>query len=318
MTKKVMIVLCGVIIMIASSSIGTFLGMLGYDRFRISHISETPFMEENTESVPDTELDAAEPVVHPPVSMNYYSTASKSLWSWETPTSADFIDPQIERIGNCTRVYQYISSASITNANYLETVRFFVTHMNDIGIEVYATNGDPQWSIDRRDALTYIDAIGTLKESGLNFAGIVFDNEVYLLDDYKERSAEYNEAFIENSYKYYLRAKEYGLKYVPTLASYQLDKYPEFASIYENSDMVSIMNYVTDKDLYLDMMEAEVELSQQLGKPIECIFHIGSSDHFEPESDFQSIDDVFNAFSVVADYFQSEWLTFSMHHAGAF
>lgn len=324
MNKKTILFLFELIAIAIAVYIGTFFGMFGYDHLYPSRTNETQSIVQSIEEV--TELTVlensseitTESVVTSPIPYDYYSTASKSLWSWETPTSDDFIDPKIERIGNCTRVYQHISSIHLSDTEYLETIRSFVTHMNDLGIEVYATNGEPQWAIDRQDALVFIDKIGSLKESGLNFAGIVFDNEVYLLDDYKEQSAEYNETFIENNYKYYLRSKEYGLKYVPTLASYQLDKYPEFVSIYENSDMVSVMNYIADEELCLDMIKTEVEYSKETGKPIECIFHIDSSERYDAESDYRTLEDVINAFHLVADYYKTDTLSFSVHHAGAF
>lgn len=195
-------------------------------------------------------------------------------------------------------LYQDFSSSL-----FEEDISGFLEAAAEGGIEVYLLTGDPAWAeensgylcreVERAAAINEAVAVSQAakkeesqkqapakqpsarKEQDIRLAGILFDVEPYLLDEWEDNRRAIMDSMIRGMKSAYELAQENGLELILCIPYYYDTKGLESCLetlIKDCCDSVAVMNYYREKEAR--HMETEAAFAKQYGKPLITIYEL--------------------------------------------
>ena len=221
------------------------------------------------------------------------SPGSAALFSWssETVSKADEALFELMRQEELNVLYQTISSKKSCQ----EQLPAFVERAMEEGIAVYYLTGDAPWGLDpdgdklceavenaaacnrriQRKFLEQQEKDGKKQEPVPQLAGIVFDVEPYLLDEWDEDPDKVMNSFVSGMKKAYSLAREYGLEVIVCIPWYY-DKKGQQEGLEEliknGCDSIAVMNYYRGSEV--KHIATEAELARKHGKGLITIYEL--------------------------------------------
>ncbi|SFH21923.1 hypothetical protein SAMN05216405_1933 [Lachnospiraceae bacterium NLAE-zl-G231] len=195
-----------------------------------------------------------------------------SIFSWEEeyilPEMEDDVEKAMEKL-NCKAVYQQISPEA-EEAQVLD----YLKRRKEKGQRVYYLAGASDWGVEE-DGASMLEAVRITaewnKKSGTEggFAGIVFDVEPYLLEEWDDNQENCMEQYAANCIQAYQSAREEKLAVIICIPNFYdriglsalLEKIIE-----EGCDGIAVMNY--NKKNEAGQIEEELRLAEKYGKGI--------------------------------------------------
>ncbi len=171
-----------------------------------------------------------------------------------------------------------------------ESYRNFIREAFSAGLEVHALNGKPEWALrdHRREADVFLDWVkeyNTASQPEERFAGVQFDVEPYLLDNWEKRQASIVKEWVENAQSWTRKAKEMDLE-IGAAVPFWLDdldvpgadrEIPLNRWMIEKFDYVAIMAYRDEADRIYTAAKATLEEGDRHKKPVWIGVELGES-----------------------------------------
>ncbi len=195
-----------------------------------------------------------------------------SIFSWEEeyilPEMEDDVEKAMEKL-NCKAVYQQITQEAEETQ-----VLDYLKRRKEKGQRVYYLAGASDWGVEE-DGASMLEAVRITaewnKKSGTEggFAGIVFDVEPYLLEEWDDNQESCMEQYAANCIQAYQSAREEKLAVIICIPNFYdriglsalLEKIIE-----EGCDGIAVMNY--NKKNEAGQIEEELRLAEKYGKGI--------------------------------------------------
>lgn len=211
---------------------------------------------------------------------NFFSqgklTRNTGMFSWDAeylkPENQAQVDRAMEAFG-CGAVYQQVPGDADDR-----TVLAFLDYRHAKGQEVYYLAGAPEWgkpgglAVMEQQVARVVDWNGMAGPGG-GFAGIVWDIEPYLLDEWEDGMEELMESFVSNCCEAY--GAEQGRKgtgrldiivCIPFFYDQKGLEEPLGRLIADGCDAVAVMNY--NKNDEFGQIGTELSLARKYGKGI--------------------------------------------------
>lgn len=193
------------------------------------------------------------------------------IFSWEDlymePEQEDRVRSAMERLG-CGSIYQALPAEADAGM-----VLDFLNRRYEAGQDVYYLAGDPKWGteVGAASMLKQVKAVSrwNRKAGPSGFAGIVWDVEPYLLDEWDESKEELMDLFVKNCGRAYGEARKNGLAVILCIPYfYDSSGVGEYLEqlVDTGCDAIAIMNY--NKRDEKGQISFEIRLARQYGKGV--------------------------------------------------
>lgn len=245
-----------------------------------------------------------------------------SIFSWDDmyiyPDQEAQVSEVMEKLG-CAAVYQEFPQ-DIDEEIVLDYLKRRSSRKQD----VYYLTGAPQWGIEEhaKSMLEQVKRVCRLNkkaEKGSQFAGIVWDVEPYLTEEWDTQPDQTMEQYVKNCKTAYREAADNGLHIIVCIPNFYDKKgyEKELADLTENAcDALAVMNY--NKEDEAGQIRKEVELAETYGKGIIHIAELQKPGYHELIEKntyyYDGIDAVKASFKELKKEFNYSGMGFSWHY----
>lgn len=201
-----------------------------------------------------------------------------SLFSWE----GEYLEPDrendvmyiMDKLG-CDVIYQEIPSDVQE-----DTLLDYLSRRAQAGQEVYYLTGDARWGLSGGDrnllaAVEKVKEWNDRAEKGKGFAGIVYDVEPYLLEEWDNDREAVMDQYVDNMIRAYEAAKAQNLSVIVCIPNFydRIHLEQQLESLVQNAcDAIAVMNY--DKSDEAGQIFVEVLLAEKYEKGILNIIEL--------------------------------------------
>lgn len=185
-------------------------------------------------------------------------------------------DIQCMKDNRITEIYQYLRP-EYTDQEMVE----FLSSMEDVDIEVYILDGEPEWSYEAeyqgmRRVLERVRNLNSMVESGARIKGIVYDVEPYVLDKWHNTPDQLLEEYTNNivAIKQECMADEDHLD-ICVCIPYSYDNMGHdraMRKLVKESDQVFVLNYL--KGMEKDNITREAALARYYSKRLVNVYEL--------------------------------------------
>lgn len=243
-----------------------------------------------------------------------------SLFSWE----GEYLEPEREKdviyIMNtlgCDVIYQEIPS-DVQEDILLD----YLSRRAQAGQEVYYLTGDARWGLAGGDK-NLLSAVEKVKDwndrAGKGFAGIVYDVEPYLLEEWDDDREAVMEQYVDNMTRAYEAAKAQNLSVIVCIPNFydRIHLEQQLESLVQNAcDAIAVMNY--DKSDEAGQIFVEVLLAEKYEKGILNIIELQKPGFHELTEEntyyYDGIEAARESFVRLKERFSYDKLGFSWHY----
>ena len=197
----------------------------------------------------------------------------RAMWVWEEPEAGQLRFARQRGVG---RLYLHVKPGAADD----EAFRSFARQAQRRGVELWATGGAPEWSMDPGRVGRWAREVAS---SGV-FAGIVVDIEPYTLDDWDEARGSLTESYLRG-----LARGRRAARGLPFLAAvpFWFDREASgngvatlLEATLQRTDGIVVMAYrdhADGKDGILYHLVEELAAAEAMGKPVVVAVHTARS-----------------------------------------
>lgn len=251
-----------------------------------------------------------------------FLTSKTSLFSWEgmymEPAWEKAVGSAMQELG-CSAIYQAVPE-NIPE----ETVLDYLERRADAEEDVYYLTGDASWGLEEH-ADSLLNIVEEVKqwnkkaEKGRGFAGIVFDVEPYLLDEWEGNEEAIMEQYVDNMTSAYQAAAEQDLLLIACIPHFY-DKValerPLERLVKNACDGIAVMNY--HKEDEAGQIFVEILLAEKYEKGILHIIELQKPGYHELTEEntyyYDGIEAAKESFYRMRERYSYENLGFSWHY----
>lgn len=243
------------------------------------------------------------------------------LYNWssvETEADLEKLLQVIEKVP-VGELYQYYNEEALQE----RLPREMITRLSEKGIDVWYVTGAPEWGIDEtgeeiRRAVCMAALYNYTVPEKARFAGIQFDVEPYLTENWDEDKQEVMENWYNALYRGKILAEEYELPVMICVPRWMdaVNKDVFEKMLRDCCDEVAIMNY--DRRDESKGIEPEMELCVKYHRPVICIAELtkpGKHDLTEDHTYYYAgLEELHEAWQRLSEDYPDNDLRFAYHH----
>lgn len=250
------------------------------------------------------------------------SASRMSLFSWEgeylEPDREDDVRYIMDKLG-CNVIYQEIPPDVQE-----DTLLDYLSRRAQAGQAVYYLTGDARWGLAGGDT-NLLSVVEEVKEwndragKGKGFAGIVYDVEPYLLEEWDDDREAVMEQYVDNMIRAYEAAKAQNLSVIVCIPNFydRIHLEQQLESLVQNAcDAIAVMNY--DKSDEAGQIFVEVLLAEKYEKGILNIIELQKPGFHELTEEntyyYDGLEAAGESFIRLKERFTYDKLGFSWHY----
>lgn len=206
--------------------------------------------------------------------MSLPKSERNGIFSWKSDAVSQESDALFSRMKewNISSLYQAFSGKLEA-----ERVQAFLKEAKRQGIDVYYLTGEPQWALeeDGRHLCMEVERAAALAGKEKALAGIMFDVEPYLLEEWDEDSRMVMDLWVKGIKRAYQSCKAYDLELLVCIPFFYDSKGLEGQLeelVRDCCDGIAVMNYY--KGCEIEHIETEARLADRYQKALISVYEL--------------------------------------------
>ena len=273
--KNCILCMCLPMLMLTACSGSNAASLYDSDQYQTISINES-FVPEADEAVTDEDIAVEEPKEEEvkEIDLEELLSHGAGVFSWDhLPNIKDI---QCMKDNRITEIYQYLRP-EYTDREMLD----FLGAMNDVDIEVYILDGEPEWSYEAeyqgmRRVLERVRNLNSQMDEEARIKGIVYDVEPYVLDKWHNIPDQLLEEYTNNiiNIRQECAYDEDHLD-ICICIPYSYDNMGHdkaMRKLLKESDQVFVLNYL--KGMEIENVKREAALARYYGKRMINVYEL--------------------------------------------